>query len=314
MRVRGRRLGAAASVRRAVALAMIALAMSACAAGTRSAPGSSPVVILASEDERAAAARIAGLAQNADVIYLGESHDNPAHHAHQRAVLDALAARGAKPVVAFEMLQADQQASVDAALARPHDVAALDEALRWKARGWPSFAMYAPLFEIAARERWPVVALDLDPATSRRIAREGLAAMGDRAGSLASSLQPDRARDDAIAATIRDGHCGLLPAARIPTMVEAWHARNVAMARGIAAALERARPVVVIVGRGHQDAGGLPAQLAAIRPGTRQLVVAMVEAQPQGASDLASSGDVVWRTPAVDRGDPCEGLRRTPPR
>lgn len=314
MRPPGARLRAA--VGRALALAAVALALTACASGTRS--PSPPVAIAAGEDERAAAARIAALARGADVIYLGESHDNPAHHAHQRAVLDALAARGAKPALAFEMLQADQQAAVDAALARPLDVAALDEALRWKARGWPSFAMYAPLFELAVRERWPVVALDLDPVTSRRIAREGLAAAGDRAASLASRLPPDRAREDAIAATIRDGHCGLLPEARVPMMVEAWHARNVAMARGIAAALQRARPVVVIVGRGHQEAGGLPAQLAAIRPGTRQVVVAMVEAQPGAApgaaTDIASSGDVVWLTPAVDRGDPCEGLRRTPPR
>src|SRR5262249_58025601 len=119
----------------------------------------------------------------------------------------------------------------------------------------------------------------------------------------------------AIASVIREGHCGLLPDARLPGMVDAWHARNVTMARRLATALDRNLMVVVIVGRGHQAAGGLPAQLAAIRPGTRQFVVDMVEA-PAGAAATAElpAGDVVWRTPGVDPGDPRAVLRRDPPR
>ena len=98
-------------------------------------------------------------------------------------------------------------------------------------------------------------------------------------------------------------------------MVDAWHARNVTMARRIAAALDRGLIVVVIVGRGHQAAGGLPAQLAAARPGSRQLVVDMVEAPPDTGPEGrrgGQAGDVIWLTPAVDRGDPCAGLRRAP--
>ena len=97
-------------------------------------------------------------------------------------------------------------------------------------------------------------------------------------------------------------------------MVDAWHARNVTMARRLAAALDRGLTVVVIVGRGHQAAGGLPAQLAALRPGTRQLVVDMIEAPPDTRREAAAgaAGDVIWLTPAVERGDPCAGLRRAP--
>jgi pheromone shutdown protein TraB len=94
-------------------------------------------------------------------------------------------------------------------------------------------------------------------------------------------------------------------------MVEAWHARNVTMARRLAAALERGRPVVVIVGRGHQDAGGLPDQLAELRPGTRQLVVSMVEAPPDRESPAKDriGANVVWLTPPIPRDDPCAPLR-----
>ena len=97
-------------------------------------------------------------------------------------------------------------------------------------------------------------------------------------------------------------------------MVDAWHARNVTMARRLAVALDRGLTVVVIVGRGHQAAGGLPDQLAALRPGTRQIVVDMIEA-PNTRLEVAvgdAAGDAIWLTPAVERGDPCAGLRRPP--
>ena len=283
--------------------------------GGASTLGDGPLVLREDQDERASARAIGARAAGADVVYLGEQHDNPAHHAHQRAVVEALVARGVRPALAFEMLEASQQASVDAALTEGGAPADLEERLRWGARGWPDFRMYEPLFEIAARERLPVIALDLDPAVSRRIAREGRPALGADGEALASRLVPDPAREAAIAAVIRDGHCGLLPEARLPGMVDAWHARNVTMARRLAATLERGLTVVVVVGRGHQAAGGLPDQLAAIRPGTRQLVVDMVEA-PAGATGTRTgelpAGDVVWLTPAVERGDPCAALRRPP--
>jgi uncharacterized iron-regulated protein len=278
-----------------------------------SAAGAAPLVVSRGDDEGLAARAIADRARGADVVYLGEQHDNPTHHSHQRAVVEALVARGVRPALAFEMLEEDQQADVDQALGGT--LSNLDERLRWRTRGWPDIGMYQPLFEIAAREKLPVIALDLDPAVSRRIAREGLGSLGARAEGLASRLVADTAREEAIAGVIREGHCGLLPEARLPTMVDAWHARNVTMARRLAAALDRGLTVVVIVGRGHQAAGGLPAQLAALRPGTRQVVVDMIEASPDTRPEAAvgaAAGDAIWLTPAVERGDPCAGLRRAP--
>jgi uncharacterized iron-regulated protein len=258
-------------------------------------------------DASAQARQVAALARGADVVYLGEQHDNPVHHEHQHEILDALLEDGVRPALAFEMLDETQQAAVDRALAEASGPEDLDRRLDWTGRGWPDFAMYWPLFEVAQLERLPVIALDLAPAVVRRISREGLASTGDRAVALTSLLPADRAREQAVMQSIRDGHCGLLPESRLGPMVQAWHARNVTMARRLAAAVESGRPVVVIIGRGHQDPGGLPAQLARLRPGVRQLIVAMVE-EPAGAD--GAGGDVVWVTPAVDRGDPCAGLRK----
>jgi uncharacterized iron-regulated protein len=277
------------------------------------ATASLPVTLPLASDPSVQAERVARLAREAEVVYLGEQHDNPDHHERQRAALAALVLGGARPVVAFEMLSEDMQTEVDRLMSAPGDQAELGRALRWRERGWPDFAWYWPLFDLARRHGLPVLAADLEPALTRKIAREGLAALGAGAGALRSALPADPGREAAIAQTIQTAHCDLLLPARIPLMAESWHARNVTMARRIAGALERGSPVVVIVGRGHQMAGGLPAQLEALRPGTRQLVVDLVEVPPGVDSNQVPAGGgarVIWLTPSVSRPDPCEPLRR----
>jgi uncharacterized iron-regulated protein len=269
-----------------------------------------PLSLPADGDSAAQAGAVASRTREAEVIYLGEQHDNPHHHLHQRQILEAMLAAGARPALAFEMLDMGQQGTVDRAVSERLGPQALADRLHWTARGWPDFEMYWPLFDLAERYGLDVVAADLDPAVARRIAREGLATAGAIRSSLASLLLPDASREAAIARTIRDAHCNLLPESQLPSMVEAWHARNVTMARRISQALERHRQVVVIVGDGHQEPGGLPSQVEALRPGTRQLVVEMVEGS--GARDsggLSARADIVWLTPAVERPDPCAPLR-----
>jgi len=286
-------------------LTAVALLLSACAAPMA-------LVLRQSGDPVLHATAIALRARSAEVVYLGEVHDNAHHHAHQRRVLEAMLGAGARPVVAFEMLAADRQAAVDRALEAAGGAADLDAALGWSKTGWPDFAMYWPLFDLARRSTLRVMAADLDVAVARRIAREGLSALPDGA-RLRSLLPPDPAREAAIARTIRTGHCDLLPERHIPTMVESWHARNVSMARRLAEALAQTPQVVVIAGRGHQAPGGLPAQLEALRPGTRQLVVEMLEVGPDDdPRDVLgeATGDIVWLTPPATRPDQCEELRR----
>ena len=189
-------------------------------------------------------------------------------------------------------------------------------------RGWPDFEMYRPLFDLARRYGLPVVAIDLDQQTVRRIAKEGLGALpADERSRLASRLSPEADRERGIARDIEAAHCGLLPSGVVAGMVDAWHARNVTMARRILQALERAPQVVVIVGRGHQAPGGLADQVDALRPGTRQLIVDFVEAGAEEASRAAPDNHIdghtdghigwhiVWPRPPVERPDPCAPLR-----
>jgi len=263
------------------------------------------------DDDPAAVARlIAARARHVRIVYLGESHDNPHHHRAQARVLEAMLVGGARPALAFEMLTQAQQPAVDEAMLEEADTATLGKRLGWVERRWPDFEMYRPLFDLARRHGLPVVAIDLDQPLVRRIGKEGLGDLpaGERSG-LASRLAPDAERERGIAREIEAAHCGLLPEAAIPAMVDAWHARNVAMALRILQALERAPQVVVIVGRGHQAPGGLADQVEALRPGMSQLAVDFVEVGREEPDQAPPGNHIVWPSPPVERPDPCAPLR-----
>jgi uncharacterized iron-regulated protein len=266
-------------------------------------PASAPIVIPAGADLAASARLVADRARTAEVVYLGELHDNALHHAIQARILEELVVGGARPAVAFEMMPETRQASLEAAVRSSADQTEVERELGWAAQGWPDFTMYWPLFELARRHELPVVAADLDPAVTRRISRNGLGGAGEDPARLRSALPDDPARDRAIALRIRAVHCDRISESRAIHMLESWYARNVVIARRIADALARAPQVVVIIGRGHQSPGGVPEQLDAVRRGTRQLVVALVEGESGPPPE--TTGDVVWLTPSRPRPNPC---------
>jgi len=262
------------------------------------------------DDPAAVARRIAVRARAVQIVYLGESHDNPYHHREQARVLEAMLAGGARPAIAFEMLTQGQQPEADEAMRDGVDPGALGKRLGWADRGWPDFEMYRPLFDLARRYGLSVVAIDLDKQMVRRIAKEGLDALpAEERSRLASRLAADDDRERSIARDIETAHCDLLPSGAVSGMVDAWHARNVVMARRILQALEQSPQVVVIVGRGHQAPGGLADQIEAFRPGTSQLVVDFVELGREETAQAPPGNHIVWPTPPVERPDPCAPLR-----
>ena len=83
------------------------------------------------------------LRSGAEVVILGEIHDNPAHHANQAAAVAAMQ----PTAIVFEMLTPEQAAWVTPE--NRGDAAALGEALGWDGSGWPDFSMYHPIFTAA---------------------------------------------------------------------------------------------------------------------------------------------------------------------
>jgi len=209
----------------------------------------------------------------AQIVVLGESHDNPAHHAFQAEMVDRLAPKA----VIYEMLTADQAALVEPRLI--DDMALLEEKLGWNASGWPDFAMYYPIFKASQTARVYGAAVPRDAA--RQAMQDGLSiAFGEDAGIF--GLLDDLAEDQQTAreALQMTAHCDALP--------------------------ETGGPVVVITGNGHARTDwGMPATLARARFGAKVVSVG------QGEDNQAPTGDfdVLVMSPQVQRDDPCLAFR-----
>ncbi|WP_323041873.1 ChaN family lipoprotein [Gemmobacter sp.] len=246
-----------------------------------------------------APADLAAAVQGADVVVLGEVHDNPAHHAHQAQAVAAL-----RPAaLVFEMLTPDQAARVTPEVRT--DAVALEAALGWVAAGWPDFAMYHPIFLAAPGAVVHGAALPRDQV--RQAVRDGAAAVF---GADAAAYGLDRAlppEDLAARIALQDAaHCGKLPAALLPGMVEAQRLRDAALARAVVQAMAKTGgPVAVITGTGHARRDqGVPAALALAAPGLRVLAVGQLEADPGPDAPF----DLWIVSPAPPRGDPCAAL------
>ena len=80
----------------------------------------------------------------ADVVILGEYHDNPAQHANQAELVGTLAPRA----LVWEMLSEDAARAVSADLVA--DPERMGDVLGWAQSGWPDFSMYHPIFAAAS--------------------------------------------------------------------------------------------------------------------------------------------------------------------
>ena len=115
-----------------------------------------------------------GLAMgSADVVLFGELHNNPVAHWLQVVVARDLAARGGL-VLGAEMIEADDQGTLDAYLRGEIDEAAFDTL----ARLWPNHATdYAPLVELAKAQGLPFVASNVPRRYARAVGRGGFEAL-----------------------------------------------------------------------------------------------------------------------------------------
>lgn len=252
--------------------------------------------------------------RSAGFVLLGETHDNPDHHALE-ARLVRVAAQGRKPAIVFEMLDAGQQAALDAAPRTPDAIA---EAVNWSHSGWPDFSLYRPVFEAALEAGLPIVAGNFTKAQMRAIVMEGAAkAPPEIAALLRRQAEPAAEVAEAERAEMRADHCGQLPETMLAPMVLAQHARDAQLAARTAASEPGA---ILVAGSGHvRSDRGVPVHLTLLAPGRRLVSVAFVEVSPgmQSAQQLASQFsasrlpfDFAVFTPAAEREDPCKAFEK----
>ena len=110
----------------------------------------------------------------ADVVYLGETHNNPDDHKAQLEILQALYQRNPKIAIAMEMFQRPYQGIIDQYLAVKITEAELIEQTEYEKRWGFPWEYYAPLLRFAKENQLPVLALNTPTEITRKVARHGL--------------------------------------------------------------------------------------------------------------------------------------------
>lgn len=241
----------------------------------------------------------------AQFVLLGETHDNPAHHETQAALLRALVAAERRPAVVLEMVERDRQGAIDRWAEGPDadDPDAFARAVGWAESGWPDFSLYRPVIAAAVAARLAIVAGGLERGVVLDVAERGL-----------SGLAPDRLLDwglaeplpasllDAQRDAVFEGHCRLVPRDALGPMVDVQVARDASMA---VAMVRHPEGVVLIAGRGHVRSDvGVPFYLKRLAPAGDIVTVGLLERE-----DDTDPFD--WRlVQAKERHeDPCTALK-----
>ena len=202
----------------------------------------------------------------ADVVFLGEQHDDPITHRLEAATLEGLTRRRGNIVLALEMFERDAQKPLDDYLAgrvSEKDFLAVS-------RPWPRYATdYRPMVEFARWYRWPVIAGNVPRRDASAVARAGLPMLdtlnATERAFIATDLNcPHDAYFDRFAKTMGDmsGHGpGPAPtkealAAQLERIYQAQCVKDETMGESVARAFAAAPPRALVLhvnGSFHSD-------------------------------------------------------------
>lgn len=287
-------------------IAVLTILLSACQAAPPLPSWQSPVgrdhadlgvIIDLRSGERIPAMRLVEELSEAEQLLIGERHDNPDHHALQLWLLQAMAERREQGSLLLEMLNPDQQQSVEqvrASIMKGRSPGDLPADLQWQ-DGW-SWELYGPLVEYALTRPYPLLSANLDRAEIQAIYRD--------APQLTGAAAHERVRERLLE-QIRVSHCNMLPNSQLPAMLAVQQQRDRRMAEGLDAA---PKPAVLLAGAFHVRRDlGVPLHLVneGREPDVKVLMLAEV-----GETFEKSQADYVWFTPAQPQKDYCAAFNR----
>jgi uncharacterized iron-regulated protein len=255
----------------------------------------------------------------ADVVLLGEIHDNPLQHELQQKLLktriDATVRPALMPALMMEQLDAESQPALDQALAGSNRDEVLNSVTSLiKFSDWQA---YQPFLAIAVDNKLPVIAANTPNRKLQPVIWSGYAAYdAGELKRLAVEQVWSESRQNYLETHMGGAHCGKLRDELRGGLARSQRLRDALMVDSAVSSIDRG--VVAIVGSSHARRDiGLPLYFAARAPSARLLSLAFIEVSP-GVTDPgkyeadSATGevpyDVVWFTPRVDRIDPCANL------
>lgn len=270
----------------------------------------------------------------ADILLLGETHDNAIHHQLQAEMITHLLRHHLQPAIAFEMLNRNQQNTIDqfqaqAQASNSGNTDAFAKAIDWEQSGWPAWPYYRPVFKTALDAGLPVIGANLNHKLIRKVIKQGPEVLQPHYQELLADYQYDDHTRHELEAEIFAAHCEMLPQKHLAPMLTAQQLRDISMSQ-VLLNKQTTDGIVLIAGSGHiRNDYGVPFYLYKAlgngqaqdkrKSGSKILSLAFVEVSENAlkAEDYAQEWgreqlpfDYVWFTARAFREDQCELMKQ----
>lgn len=235
----------------------------------------------------------------ADVVFVGEDHHNPHHHEAQRRIAEALFARKPDLAIGLEMLQLEAQPIADRWVAGELELDVFVAETAWERTWGFPIALYRPILELAKTKHVPIVALNANERTVKRLRETGIEGLTaeERAALPEMDLTNEAHRD-----WVREA-MGAHHAMKVDRFERAYSIQvlwDETMADSVARAT---RPMVVLAGTGHLIRRmGIPARVTRRTPAAKTRVVLALPVLENTPKEIRAAvrehdADWLWITP-----------------
>ncbi len=199
------------------------------------------------------------------VIFIGETHDNPASHQFQLDILQGLQQKSpGKLALAMEMFTPEQQPLLDRWSAGELEEKEFLREVDWFKNWRMNFALYRPLLTFCRDNQIPVIALNAPKTLVRKVGRTPLTELPEELSAQLPELDFHDPYQRAMAESIYSGHS--MGKARSDGFIRVQTLWDETMAQNLATYLQSSdgldRQVVVVAGGNHVRYGfGIPRRL-----------------------------------------------------
>jgi uncharacterized iron-regulated protein len=249
-----------------------------------------PTGIVVSEEQMLAAVA------DARIVYVGETHDNPAAHRVQLTVLAAMAERWPGVVsLGMEMFTATQQPALDRWVAGELSEKEFIKEVDWFSNWSMDFALYRDLLLLARDRKIPVIGLNADKALVRAVGRKAPSDLTEEERAKLPDMDMSDPYQTALVKSIYGGHAAgenrLEGFQRVQTLWDETMAENVA--KYLLGSPDGARRMVVLAGGHHIRYGfGIPRRVFRRLPTSYALVGSHEVTVPKDKQDRLMDVDI----------------------
>lgn len=240
----------------------------------------------------------------ANVIYLGETHDDLKVYQAQLEIIQFLHSKNPKIAIGFEMFQRQFQPILNQYLAGEISEDELKDKTEYENRWGFNWEYYAPIIRFAKSHKLPILALNTPTEVSRKVAKQGLESLTPQERQFIPPTEEIDLTNNAYRQMVNEvyqdhlqqGHGNSQTLDRFFTAQVLW---DETMAEAIAQ-FYQTHPdykIIVLAGKGHIIYGyGIPSRVERRLKGVSfvQRLVLMEEKTETDSKNTPNAADYIW--------------------